>query len=466
MSRTDVVVVGGGPAGLAAAIEAAQRNLSVVLIDENTSLGGKVFRSDESDDENNRVDPFEAKLKNRLFHALENVSERIKVCIASEVWNIEGNKKVYVYCNHIGEEPQKIFHGKKLIIAPGAIERAVPFDGWTLPGVFTIGGLNALVKKKVIPGHRILIAGSGPLPMVLIKNLIQAKVMIRAIVTPTSIQTIAQNVIPILSCAGWHRIKQGLGVILRINKNAIPVFSSHILKNVSGQHNVFKATIAQIDSNCKEIAGRETKISADAIAAGHGLMPSVELTQLAGCEHRYDKIAGCWRVVCNSRLETTVPGVFVAGDGARVKGYEAAVSEGKLAGMEAAYQLGKVNKKDADRRIGSFGNRLKKMAKFGKVVDRLFTPDPGLLELVPDHTIVCRCEEVTLGEIRKAVKQGAVSINDIKRRTRLAMGHCQGRFCGQAINELFCRLSGELRKFDYFTPRIPVRPVPFNVFAK
>ena len=164
-------------------------------------------------------------------------------------------------------------------------------------------------------------------------------------------------------------------------------------------------------------------------------------------------------------METTVPGIFVAGDGSQVKGYEAAVNEGKLAGVEAAHQLGQVAQKDANQWIGSLEKKLKKMAAFGKILDRLSTPEPGLLEIVPDTTTVCRCEEVTLGEIKKAVGDGAASINDIKRRTRLGMGHCQGRFCGQVINELLSLLNKETRTRESFTPRIPVRPVPFKVLA-
>jgi thioredoxin reductase/bacterioferritin-associated ferredoxin len=466
MKSADVVVVGGGPAGISAATEAAQRKQSVVLIDENTSLGGKVFRSEETGPKSNPADPFEAKLRKHLFQAFENVADRIKVCLGSEVWHIEGSKTVYVYSAHDRKTPQKVFQGKKLIIAPGAIERAVPFEGWTTPGVFTVGGLNTLVKKGVVPGNRILIAGSGPLPLVLIKNLVEAKVKISAMVIPTSIKMMAQNAIPILFCAGRHRIKQGLEAILRVKTNHIPIFSPHIIKQVTGRSNAFKATLARIGPDWKPMGGTEKEVSADAIAVGYGLVPSVELTQLAGCEHRYDETRGYWRAVRSIRLETTIPGIFVAGDGVQVKGYEAAVNEGKLVGIEAACQLGKVKQNDADRWIGALVKKLKKMEAFGKILDRLSTPEPGVLERVPDQTIICRCEEVTLGEIRKAVGDGAAGINDIKRRTRLGMGHCQGRFCGQVINDLLSMLREEKRPMESFTPRIPVRPVPLKVLAE
>ena len=465
MSSADVIVVGGGPAGISAAAEVAKNKLSVFLIDENTSLGGKVFRPEEAGAESDNSDPLAARLRKRLFQSFESVADGIRVCLGSEVWNIQGDKSVYVYSALDQKTPQKVFYGKRLIIAPGAIERAVPFEGWTTPGVFTVGGLNALVKKQVVPGVRILIAGSGPLPLVLINNLLQAKAKIVGIVVPTSIKTIIQNTIPILSCAGRHRIRQGVEALWRIRKNQIPVFNAHVIKNVSGSHNDFKATLVQIGPDWKPKGGTGKEVSADAIAVGYGLVPSVELSQLAGCEHRYDEILGYWRAVRSTSLETTVPGIFVAGDGVQVKGYEAAVNEGKMAALEVAQQLGKIDRKDAYQRIGVLEKKLSKMEVFGKILDSLSTPKPGVLELVPDHTIICRCEEVTLGEIRKGVSDGAASINDIKRRTRLGMGHCQGKFCGQVINELLSMLKKETRPRESFTPRIPVRPVPFKVLA-
>jgi bacterioferritin-associated ferredoxin len=404
-------------------------------------------------------------LRKRLFQSFESVADEISVCLGSEVWNIEDSKTVHVYSDRDRETSQKVFQGQRLIIAAGAIERAVPFEGWTMPGIFTVGGLNALVKKKVVPGNRILIAGSGPLPLVLINNLLQAKVKIVGIVVPTSIKTIIQNMIPILSCAGRHRIKQGVEAIWRIRKNQIPVFNAHVIKKVSGRHNDFKATLVQIDPDWKPKGGTEKQVSADAIAVGYGLVPSVELTQLAGCEHRYDETLGYFRAIRNNRMETMVSGIFVAGDGSQVRGYEAAVNEGKLAAIEVAYQLGKIDQKDANQWIESLEKKLKKMEVFGKILDGLSKPKPGVLEFVPDHTIICRCEEVTLGEIRKAVGDGAASINDIKRRTRLGMGHCQGRFCGEVINDLLSILKKEARLRESFTPRIPVRPVPFKVIA-
>jgi len=465
MNRVDLIVIGGGPAGVSAAVAAARQELSVVLIDENMSLGGKVFREEEDGPGKATADPFEAGLRKDLFDSFESVRDRIQVLLGAEVWNIEGDRKVHVYSAQEQGAQSQVFQGQKLIIAPGAIERVVPFEGWTAPGVFTIGGLNALAKKGVVPGKRVLIAGSGPLPLVLIKNLVQTGVNISAVVVPVSFGTMIRHAIPILRSAGWHRIKQAMDAAWRVRANHVPVINTHVLKQVSGSHNDFTATISRIDSDWRLIAGSEEEIGADVIAVGYGLMPSVELTRLAGCEHRFDHPRGYWRTVRGDRLETSIPGIFVAGDGVQVKGYEAAITEGKLAAIEAARQLGKTTQQDADRRVAPLLKKLKRMEAFGRILDRLSVPEPGILASVPDQTLICRCEEVTLGDIRKAVDDGAAGINDIKRRTRLGMGHCQGRFCGQVINDLLGILRQEKGPVESFTPRIPVRPVPFKVLA-
>ena len=204
----------------------------------------------------------------------------------------------------------------------------------------------------------------------------------------------------------------------------------------------------------------------DTVAVSYGLAPSVELTRLCGCRHDYDDRLGYWRVMRSPRMETTIPGVFVAGDGSQIRGYEAAINEGRAAGIAACTQLGKLSFDQADQLIGPLQSKLKRAGQFGEAVDGISTPRPGILDSIPDDTIICRCEDVTLGDIRAAVCYGAKGINDIKRRTRLGMGHCQGRFCGQTINELLWKLSAEDLPREVFTPRIPAKPVPFGVLLE
>jgi hydrogen cyanide synthase HcnB len=164
-------------------------------------------------------------------------------------------------------------------------------------------------------------------------------------------------------------------------------------------------------------------------------------------------------------METSISGVFAAGDGLTIKGYSAAIEEGRVAALEACTQLDRLGKREADRLLRPALRKLKRFNRFGQIMDALSTPQPGIFNILTDDTVVCRCEEVTMQDVISAVADGARDVNDIKRRTRLGMGHCQGRFCGQVINELMWRLTDVRKQREVFTPRTPVKPVTFGCLA-
>ena len=465
MKEVELIIIGGGPAGIAAAIEAARRGVSVVLIDENRSLGGKVLTPGEGNLKIEHTDTIEARIGFQLLNEFKQIEDKITVYLRTEVWHIDEQKNVDLHTENKSIRPQKRICGQKLIIAAGAMERIIPFPGWTLPGVFSVGGLNSLIKKKIIPGQKFLIAGSGPLQLVLAQNLIKAGASIRAIVEAASIKDVVGKGVQLLTGAGLVRLWQGLNYLLKIRAKGIPVFSSCVVSRAMGDKKVNKAIVTQVDANWKPVQGIEKEIEADVVAVGYGLIPSNELTQQCGCRHVYDDQLGYWRVIRNDRMETTIPGVFVAGDEIQIKGYQAAIDEGRCAGIEACAQLGGIQRDQAAGKTRTLQKKLKRAIRFGKAIDMISAPRSGLLDSISDDTTICRCEDVTCADIKTAVSNGAVDINDIKRRTRLGMGHCQGRFCGQVINELLWHLSGKTGERECFTPRIPVKPVPFKTLA-
>jgi hydrogen cyanide synthase HcnB len=164
-------------------------------------------------------------------------------------------------------------------------------------------------------------------------------------------------------------------------------------------------------------------------------------------------------------METNIPGIFAAGDGLTIKGYSAAIEEGRVAALEACTQLERVSRREADRLLRPSLRKLTRFNRFGQILDVLSTPRPGIFNIISDDTVVCRCEEVTMRDVIAAVADGARDMNDIKRRTRLGMGNCQGRICGQVINELIWRLTGVRKPHEMFTPRTPAKPVPFAFLA-
>ncbi|MBW2081879.1 MAG: FAD-dependent oxidoreductase [Deltaproteobacteria bacterium] len=460
MQEFDVAVIGAGPAGISAAIESAALGVSVALIDDSPLPGGKVFAYPV-----NYLEGSERKIRNRLFRGMGHFKDRIFIFSETEVWNIQGEYTLGLCRKEIsGAKPLEI-RAKKIIISIGALERSLPFSGWTLPGVFSLGGMNKLAKKGIVPGKRILIAGSGPLQLVLAYHLLKAGGSIEGIINIASPMQMVGGLPGIFTSASYSLLKSGLRYLINIKVNRIPTYFSHAVSRIDGTDGVESVTIVKLDKCHKPVKGSERQINADCVGYGLGLIPSLDLTRLCGCAHVFDEELGYWRPKLNGNMETTRPGVFVAGDCLTIKGYLAAIEEGKIAAAEACYQLGVHNKNHLGSTFAASSRKLKRYRRFARALEALSRPRPGLLDLITEDTVVCRCEEVTFGQIRSAVTAGARDINDIKRRTRLGMGHCQGRFCGQVINELIMKLTGNMQKREMFTSRIPARPIPFGVLS-
>ena len=465
MKEFDLVIIGGGPAGITAATEAARMGTAVALIEENQNLGGKVFAPTGRAVKGSTADEIEKSIGSRILKDFERFRDKISVFLSAEVWGFVDQKTVLLYSQADSDKPVKHIKGHKLILSVGAFEKPIPFPGWTLPGVFSVGGLNTLVKKGILPGKRFLLAGTGPLQLVLANHLIHAGARLSAIVNAASLKDIAASAFKLSANIDYLRIRSGFDYLRTIKRHHIPIYRSHIVSKVCGTSEVEKAEIVKVDRSWNPIKGTEKQISVDSVAYGFGLIPCTELTQLCGCKHIYDERLGYWRVELNKRMETSIPGVFVAGDGLTIKGYSAATEEGRVAAVEACTQLDRVSRTEADRLLRSSLRKLKRFNRFGQILDVLSTPRPGIFNVLSDDTVVCRCEEVTLQDVISAVANGARDVNDVKRRTRLGMGHCQGRFCGQVINELIWRLTGVRKQREMFTPRTPAKPVPFECLA-
>ena len=465
MREVELLIIGGGPAGITAATEAARMGVSVALIDENQHLGGKVFSLTGDTIQGSASDKIEKNLRRQILKDFDRFGDKISVYLNTEVWDIVDQRMVLLYSNEGSAGHVKRIKGRKLIISVGAFEKAIPFPGWTLPGVFSIVGLNTLVKKRILPGERFLLAGSGPLQLVLADHLIHTGAKLSAIVNAASLRDIAANALQLFTSIDCLRLRSGVEYLWHIKKQKVPIYSSYIISKAYGSNEVEKAEIVKVDRSWNPIRGTEKEISVDTVAYGFGLIPFTELTRLCGCKHIYDERLGYWRVELNERMETNVPGVFAAGDSLTIKGYSAAIEEGRVAALEACTQLDRVDRREADRLLRPSLRKLKRFNRFGQIMDAISTPRPGIFNILSDDTIVCRCEEVTVRDVISAVADGARDVNDIKRRTRLGMGHCQGRFCGQVINELIWRLTGVRKQREIFTPRTPAKPVPFACLA-
>jgi bacterioferritin-associated ferredoxin len=381
------------------------------------------------------------------------------------VWDASTDNSVSFSSASNGTQRLETVRGRCLIFCTGALERVIPFQGWDLPGVFSVGGLNSLVKRGVLPGRRFVVAGSGPLLPVLARNLLKGGARLEALVSAVSIgraaalaPILAASIDPFKLAAAWL-------YLFTLKRYRVPILSAAAVTQAAGDGEVSSVVVQNLDRSWAPLPGGSRRFKADAAAVGYGLIPATELTRLRGCGHVFDPDLGYWRVVKKRTCETDIPGVFAAGDGVTVKGYAAAALEGQVAAVEACAQLRFIDRQAAARRISPLVRRLAAAARFGRALDALSRPQPGIFKAVTDSTVVCRCEDVTAGDIRQTIAEGARDTHEIKRTTRLGMGHCQGRFCGQVVNELLWQLTGNPSPRQVFTPRSPVRPVSFGIMA-
>ncbi|MFW5853751.1 MAG: NAD(P)/FAD-dependent oxidoreductase, partial [Thermodesulfobacteriota bacterium] len=335
MKTVEVAVIGGGPAGMAAAAEAARRGASAALVEESPTFGGKVLKTADRGLPLSPIERYEKRIANRLLTDLHRHGDRITLIPRHQVWHIQDGRVLEL--SPVGGAPVEInrIQCKRLIIATGAMERVRPFPGWTLPGVFPLGGLNSFVKHGILPGKRFVIAGSGPLLPVLAHNLIQAGGRIEALVQTTTFGDLLRYTFPLAAGMDLLKLFQGICYFGRILRYRVPIYTGAAVSRVDGEGRVKSIRLFRIDRNGDPIPGTETKIEADAAAVGYGLIPCPVLPRLCGCREVYDEASGYWRTLQNSRMETSVDGIFLAGDGGTVKGYAAAAMEGTLAGAAA-----------------------------------------------------------------------------------------------------------------------------------
>ena len=464
MIESEFTIIGGGPGGVAAAIEAAKAGVKVTLLDENERLGGQIYRQLEkgfkvTDSDVLGID-YEKGLE--LLSQFNSLTDRIRYLNNATVWGISKDRTLAFTQ---GATSSKLSF-RNLLLATGAYDRPVPFPGWTLPGVLTAGGAQKLVKtERVLPGKKILLAGTGPLQLVLAYQILKAGGKIEAILEASNISI---NWLKGLKgiWGNWDVLNEGWGYLRNIQKSGIPLLRSHIILKAHGDGRVQGAVIAKTDKNWRPRPGNTRKMQVDTICLGYGLVSSTELALLAECDHTYDLCLGGFIPIRNENLETTVPGIYAVGDGAGVAGSKIAIEEGLIAGVSVACSLGYMPNADARKHIRLFQKRLDKLIRFRKVLDEMSMPRAGLYELVKDDTIVCRCEEITLKEIKDAMADGATHTKDIKRLTRIGMGPCEGRMCGPTLIEIMRRQPNvHPDALEFLPPRPSIKPVALGVLA-
>jgi thioredoxin reductase/bacterioferritin-associated ferredoxin len=457
IERHEIVVVGAGPAGIRAAVEARAAGAEVLVLDDAPRPGGQIYRQLPPELSPGPGDPLGSS-RRKSGPLLDDLQRAGAVVSAgTEVWGVQPERVLLLH--HAGRA--RVVQAGALVLAAGAYDRPAAMPGWTLPGVVTAGGVTALVKaQRVLPGQRVLLAGTGPLLLAAATALVHGGAHVVGLAEAA----------PRMALLGLLRRPGIWGQTFEVGRTLwrTPVWTRTGLVRIEGTEGVERAILARIDGTWRPIAGTERAVDVDTVVLGYGLVPSPELADLAGCALAHDVDRGGWVPVSDPErlMATSAPGIFVAGDGAGVGGADVAEEEGRLAGLGAALFVGKLAAAEAQARAGPVLQRLRRFNAFRRSLGRIHAPRPGLFELATDDTMICRCEEVSGAEVRVAIQEGARRVAEVRALTRAGMGLCQGRFCVPTLTGLLGRWGGvPAEAAGRLPPRLPARPVPIPVLA-
>ncbi len=458
-----LMVVGGGPAGMSTALAASRAGVRVVLVDERPTLGGQIYKQPGPGFTVTDLAKMDKQFRfgRSLIDAV--LATEITVLLRTSVLSVEGTRVFYLT---EGDRARSVSVAK-LVLAPGAHDRPVAFPGWTLPGVITAGGLQTMAKtQRVVPGKRILFAGSGPVALAFPAQLTGYGAGIVAALEAGP----APRPMDLIKLAGaapgnMSLLRDALQYRTKMLKARIPVRYGRMVIRAEGEGRVERVIHAAVDRQWRVIPGTEKTEIVDTLCVGYGFIPSIELLRLVGCEFDFDDDLGGQTVRRDEWMRTSVPHVYSAGDGAGVEGSFVAIDEGELAGIAVSMDLGLVTATAAATVAAGPRRRLARRRVLTMATHRLYAVGPGVYELPDAETIICRCEVVHLAAISRSVET-TDDINVVKADTRAGMGHCQGKNCQRHIAAMISRRHRKpLAEVSLSSPRPPVRPVPIRALA-
>ncbi len=450
----DVIVIGAGPAGLSAGASAAEFGLDVLVLDEQPVPGGQIYRNIE------RADDETLTLLGKDYAAGRALVERFRKSTAEYiggaiVWNVESNG--IVSFSKAGMSSQA--RAKFVIIAIGASERPVPFPGWNLAGVMGVGAIDANFKSSgTLPDGPVVLCGSGPLLLLIVGHLAKLKVEIRAVLDTTPLGNMV-SALPLLPRALRRSdyLLKGIGMLLNLKRSRLQYHRNVTTCTAHGNGHLERVSF---------VANGETRqLDSGMLLVHEGIVPRCDFTHLLGLKHLWNPVQRYWYPETNLFGATVNDRIYVAGDGAFVHGGIASSLKGSLAAFDIARRLKVTQSRENADALGKLRSELTSELSPRPFVDALYQPRQGLYR-VPDDTLVCRCEEVTAGDIRQVIREGCREPNEIKALTRCGMGNCQGRMCGAGLAEIVAgELSIDACDLQPLNIRSPVRNLPLAELA-
>lgn len=454
MNRFDLVVVGAGPAGMSAAITARSHGLAVMVVDDQPEPGGQIWRSVERAAARDDI-------LGPSFSEGRSVAAAFRACGAvyepgAQLWKVEPGFRVFIS----QDQKARVVQARAVILATGALERPAPFPGWTLPGVLTVGAAQILLKNAgQIPTGAVWIAGSGPLPLLYAIQFLRAGGKLAGYLdtTPAGRWREALAHLPGALRSPGELLK-GLGWMAKLQTSGTLVARG--VRDLQAGGDDWLASLRY-----RAGGGAPSEARADTLLIHEGVIPHIHAALSLDCDVAWNPAQACLAPVLDRWGQSSLEGLFIAGDGAGIAGAKAAKLRGRLAALRVAEKLDFVAATTIETAVLDVRKKLDRELAIRPFLDAMFRPRTEIFT-PPDATIVCRCEEVTAGAIRAVAVIGRPGPSQLKAATRAGMGPCQGRQCGYTLAHLVGSAQGRAAcDVGFFHVRPPLKPVTLSELA-
>lgn len=444
----DLIIIGAGPAGMAAALMAAKLGLKTALLDEQPRPGGQIYRNVTrvSLDGERLLGPDYVRGKGLADSFSRAQTDRH---FDTTVWDITPDFAI----SALSAGRTVRFSAKQLIVATGAMERPSPIPGWTLPGVLNAGAAQVAMKSGSRPSGRIVLAGGGPLLLLVACQLLDAGAELVGLIetSPASNRRAAAR--HVASAMMLPKLlAKGLAMTWRLKQAGIPWFTAARHLAVEGSSRVHAVRF--------QAAGQDHRLNADVVLLHHGVVPNTQISRLLRVDHDWNDVQVAWQPRLGAFGVTSLEGFRIAGDGGGIGGALAAAAAGELATIGAAQAQGRITAQERDRIARRPDRVIRVQHRIRPFLDWLYRP-PEWITAPSGDTIVCRCEEVTAQQIADMARLGCRGPSQTKFFSRCGMGPCQGRVCGLPVAGVLARVHATSpAEIGAYRIRSPLKPVP------
>lgn len=457
------IIVGSGVAGMAAAELLSTHGLRVLMVDDNAHAGGQLLRRTPHARKNSgRLEP--DRLKVWGLKRLDSLARgRLELSQNTQVLGIYPQRTLLVERAR-GRVVE--VRGEAVILATGARERFLPFKGWTLPGVVSTGAAQILMKGSgILPGATPLIAGCTPLMLVLAAEILANGGRVKAVLDQSTVADKLQMVRA--GAAIWPKLMEGAYYLARMAAARVPLRQAVRVVEARGNQCLASVVAARVDGQGRVLQGTESVYATDTLAVGQGFTPNIELPLQAGCRVAHAVDRGGWFVDVNADMETSQAGIYAAGETTGIAGGAKSFIEGRLAAWDILHRQGRLDANTCAQQMRPLRRRRHRQIRYGRLLNTLCHPRAGVYGDIPDAVTVCRCEGITMGEIRRHLASHVTTLDGLKKASRCGMGLCQGRTCGPILFDILSDRCGRSpQAIGVASARVPVKAVSLGALAK